>query len=218
MKPGELFLSVCGTLKNTSSSDADLTASTSTEATGQTPTKVCRDCSVELDDSNWAASFKKNDNTTCKSCYNTRHNEKNNPLNNKQRMYVNGKYIPNSHPLYKAGRYKSFDDAAFSGLENYERSTEGMVYIITNPAWPKWVKIGMAVDADDRCNGYQTSSPFRDYSVVATISTKDRRKAEALAHTIAEKLATERRNEWFKLKPSQAKQVLAQVETELNGL
>ena len=38
MKQGELFLSVCGTLKDTSSSDADLTVSTSTEATGQTPT------------------------------------------------------------------------------------------------------------------------------------------------------------------------------------
>ena len=117
----------------------------------------------------------------CKSCYKDKHNNNNNP----ERMWVNGKYVPKSHPLWKAGRYKSFDDAAFSGLVNYETSTEGMVYIITNPAWPKWVKIG---------------------------------KAEALAHTIAEKMTTDRRNEWFKLKPSQAKQVLAQVETELNGL
>lgn len=207
MKQGELFLSVCGTLKTTSSSDADLTASTSTEVTGQTHTKVCRDCSVELDDNNWAASFKKNDNTTCKSCYNTRHNEKNNPLNNKQRMYVNGKYIPNSHPLYKAGRYKSFDDAAFSGLENYERSKEGQVYIITNSAWPEWVKIGMAIDAEDRLNGYQTSSPFRNYRLMYSVSTDDRRKAEAAAHKAAEKVA-ERRGEWFKMSVGQAKECI----------
>lgn len=191
--------------------------STSTEVTGQTPTNNCNRCGSELNDDNWPNSWRKVNNLRCKGC-SKESNNKTNPVHNKQRMYVNGKYIPNSHPLYKAGRYKSFDDAAFSGLENYERSTEGMVYIITNPAWPKWVKIGMAVDADDRCNGYQTSSPFRDYTVVATISTNDRRKAEALAHTIAEKLTTDRRNEWFKLKPSQAKQVLAQVETELNGL
>lgn len=181
--------------------------STSTDEHGQTPTKVCRDCSVILNDSNWAASFKKNDNTTCKSCYNKRHNKKNNPLNNKQRMYVNGKYIPNSHPLYKAGHYKSFDDAAFSGLQNYERSNEGQVYIITNDAWPEWVKIGMAVDAEDRCNGYQTSSPFRDYKVRYAVSTKDRRKAESLAHKAAEKIA-ERRGEWFKMSVGQAKECI----------
>ena len=195
-----------------------MTASTSTEATGQIPTKVCRDCSVELDDTNWATYFKEHDNRTCKSCYNTRHNKKNNVITNKQRMTVNGKYVSRKHPLWKVGNYKSFNDAAFSSLVNYESSTEGMVYIITNPAWPKWVKIGMAVDADDRCNGYQTSSPFRDYEVVATISTNDRRKAEALAHEIAEGMSTERRNEWFKLKKSQAKQVLAEVESKLNGL
>ena len=40
------------------------------------------------------------------------------------------------------------------------------VYIITNDAWPDWVKVGKAVSADDRLNGYQTSSPFRDYGVI----------------------------------------------------
>jgi hypothetical protein len=122
-------------------------------------------------------------------------------------MYVNGKYIPNSHPLYKAGRYKSFDDAAFSGLENYERSKEGQVYIITNSAWPEWVKIGMAIDAEDRLNGYQTSSPFRNYRLMYSVSTDDRRKAEAAAHKAAEKVA-ERMGEWFKMSVGQAKECI----------
>ena len=30
---------------------------------------------------------------------------------NTNRMFVNGKYIPSSHPLHKPGRYKSLDDA-----------------------------------------------------------------------------------------------------------
>ena len=85
-------------------------------------------------------------------------------------------------PCTKQGDTRSFDDAAFSSLVNYKSSKEGQVYIIVNPAWPDWVKIGMAVDAEDRCNGYQTSSPMRDYKLVYTVDTKDRRKTEALAH------------------------------------
>lgn len=206
MKQGELFLSVCGTLKDTSSSDVDLTVSTSTEATGQTPTSNCNKCGSELTEDNWPNSWRKVNNLRCKGC-SRESNNKTNPVHNKERMYVNGKYIPNNHPLYKAGRYKSFGDAAFSGLENYERSKEGQVYIITNSAWPEWVKIGMAIDAEDRLNGYQTSSPFRNYRLMYSVSTDDRRKAEAAAHKAAEKVA-ERRGEWFKMSVGQAKECI----------
>lgn len=113
-----------------------------------------------------------------------------------RRMWVNGKEVSKSHPLYKAGRYKSFGDAAFSSLENYETAKEGQVYIIVNPAFPSWCKIGMAVDAEDRLKQYQTSSPYRDYKLVATYDTSDRRKAEKFAHDLLEK-RHERRGEWF---------------------
>lgn len=122
--------------------------------------------------------------------------KKRNKENNPKSMYVNGKYISRSHPLYKAGRYKSFGDAAFSSLENYESSKEGQVYIIVNPAFPSWCKIGMAVDAEDRLKQYQTSSPYRDYKLIATYDTSDRRKAEKFAHNLLEK-RHERRGEWF---------------------
>ena len=214
MKQGELFLSVCGTLKDTSSSDVDLTVSTSTEATGQIHTKVCRDCSVELDDTNWATYFKEHDNRTCKSCYNTRHNKKNNVVTNKQRMTVNGKYVSRKHPLWKVGNYKSFNDAAFSSLVNYESSTEGMVYIITNPAWPEWVKIGMAIDAEDRLNGYQTSSPHRDYVLEHYVASNDRRKSEREAHTRALPLASDSKGEWFKLSVEQAITILDNLDEQ----
>ena len=167
--------------------------STSTEATGLTPTNI----NTVFEDGEWWYHGQADGRRRV-----TAHNKKNN-----NRMFVNGKYVPQSHPLWKAGRYKSFDEAAFSGLQNYERSTEGQVYIITNSAWPEWVKIGMAVDAEDRCNGYQTSSPFRDYKVRYSVSTKDRRKAEAAAHKAAEKVA-ERRGEWFKMSVGQAKECI----------
>ena len=127
----------------------------------------------------------------------------------KKHMYVNGQRIPNTHPLYKAGRYKGFEEAAFSSLENYKESAEGEVYIITNKAWDGWVKVGMAVDAEDRLKNYQTSSPFRDYVLYYSYNTDDRRKAESKAHSRLEQLF-ERNNEWFKCTPQEAKGVLSE--------
>ena len=127
---------------------------------------------------------------------------------NKQRMSVNGTHIPMTHPLHKPGRYKSFEDAAFSSLEKYESSTEGQVYVIVNPNFPEWVKVGMAVDAADRLNGYQTSSPFRDYVLNYSWDVNDRRAAESDAHSELQKLY-ERRSEWFKCTPEQAQEVVS---------
>ena len=172
------------------------------ETTGQTHTDKCNSCGSELTNDNWPMSWRKRGDLRCKSC-----SKESNDKSNTSRMYVNGKYVPQTHPLYKAGRYKSFDDAAFSNLENYKRSKEGQVYIITNSAWPEWVKIGMAIDAEDRLNGYQTSSPMRDYKLMYAVSTDDRRKAEALAHKQADKIA-ERRGEWFKMSVGQAKECI----------
>ena len=121
---------------------------------------------------------------------------------NAKQMYVNGKYVPKSHPLYKAGRYTGFEDAAFSSLENFKDSSQGQVYIVTNPAWEGWVKVGMAVDAEDRLKNYQTSSPYRDYSLVYAIDTPDRRYTERMMHDILNGMMTlEKQNEWFKIEP-----------------
>ena len=115
-------------------------------------------------------------------------------------MYVNGRYIPMSHPLYKPGKYKTFNDAAFASLANYETSTEGEVYVITNPAWKDWYKIGKAVDARDRLNSYQTSSPHRDYVLITSKIVKNRGVAERMAHSLAEGLCRDRTHEWFYIK------------------
>jgi hypothetical protein len=126
------------------------------------------------------------------------------------KMWVNGKYIPKSHPLHKPGRYKNFEDAAFSSLAKYETSVEGQVYVIVNPNFSEWVKVGMAVDSEDRLNGYQTSSPFRDYALVSSWDVNDRRAAETEAHTELQKLY-ERRSEWFKCTPEQAQGVVSGI-------
>jgi len=124
------------------------------------------------------------------------------------RMWVNGKYVSKSHPLHKPGRYKTFEDAAFSSLAKYELSKEGQVYIITNPNFQDWVKVGMAVDSEDRLNGYQTSSPFRDYALYKSWPVSDRRSAESEAHAYLEK-TFDRKGEWFKCTPEEAESAIA---------
>tara|TARA_R110001592_G_scaffold15410_1_gene67193 strand:+ start:3159 stop:3806 length:648 start_codon:yes stop_codon:yes gene_type:complete len=120
-----------------------------------------------------------------------------NPKNNPLRMYVDGTYVSRTHPLYKPGRYKTFNDAAFSSLVNYVTAVEGEVYILANPAWKNWYKIGKAVDARDRWNSYQTSSPHRDYVLITSKLVKNRGVAEKMAHSLAESLSRKRANEWF---------------------
>jgi len=150
----------------------------------------CKDCGTQLlVGENWPVSQLNKATYRCNSCK---------KIHNDARMYVNGKYIAQSHPLYKPGRYKSFNDAAFSGLQNYNTTKAGYVYVITNAAWPEWVKVGMAIDADDRLNSYQTSSPFRDYELQYSVYCKDRRKLERKAHTAVGSIASDRNNEWFK--------------------
>tara|TARA_R110001632_G_scaffold199797_1_gene322336 strand:+ start:175 stop:558 length:384 start_codon:yes stop_codon:yes gene_type:complete len=127
-------------------------------------------------------------------------------------MFVNSKYIPQSHPLYKAGNYTTFNDAAFSTFDKLSKVLDGYVYVITNPAWEGWVKIGMAIDAEDRCNAYQTSSPFRDYTIEAYIAVKDRRKSEAEAHKKAKKIARQTIGEWFNIPIEEAKHIIEELQ------
>ena len=148
----------------------------------------------------------------CKVC-NKRQNDLMNPKTNCERMWVNGKYIPKSHPLHKPGRYRTFEDAAFSSLAKYETSVEGQVYIIHNPNFEGWVKVGMAVDSQDRLNGYQTSSPFRDYELYRCWDVSDRRATEAEAHAELAKVY-ERRGEWFNCTPEQAQAIVEVVVQE----
>lgn len=134
---------------------------------------------------------------------------------NKTRMYVNGKYIPKSHPMHKPGYYSSFEEAW--NHKELDAQKTGHVYAVRNPAWPQWVKIGMAVDANDRLKAYQTSSPHRDYQLLTFIETTDKRKAEALAHRLCGRVCDERNGEWFKM-PQDVAVVIIQGLKEVLGL
>ena len=173
--------------------------STKLEVVGQRHTKECIKCGVSLvSNKNWLDSDKRINIFICTTCKNKK---------NKQRMWVNGKYIPLTHPLHKPGRYKSFGDAAFESLDNYKTSKQGQVYILYSPAYPSWVKIGMAVDAEDRLKQFQTGSPYRDYILIKAYDTDDRRKAESEIHELLRKTHGSK-NEWFVIAAPVAKEIL----------
>ena len=46
---------------------------------------------------------------------------------------------------------------------------EGYLYLITNSAWPGWIKVGTTKNIKHRVRSYQTGSPFRDYQVVYSV-------------------------------------------------
>ena len=114
---------------------------------------------------------------------------------NVKRMFVNGVYIPTSHPLHKPGRYKSLDDAW--SHQKIEQTKEGEIYAITNTAWINWYKIGKAVNAKDRLNAYQTGSPFRNYELLMSYKADNRHVAERNIHKLLVKHKYNRRGEWF---------------------
>ena len=130
-------------------------------------------------------------------------NKKSNPKNNKRRMFVDGNHISIKHPLHKPGRYKSFDDAMFASITKDKQITDGNLYLITNPYFASlgWYKLGKAVEVDDRCNSYQTGTPFRDYYVIAHVFVNEYSKAEAeakdMAHKVSKTHDKDANGEWF---------------------
>lgn len=76
----------------------------------------------------------------------------------------------------------------------------GYVYAISNPAWPDFVKIGCAIDVYDRLKTYQTSSPLRDYRLIAYAFTEDRLGLESKLHSMYEG-----NNEWVRISQEDAK-------------
>jgi hypothetical protein len=71
-----------------------------------------------------------------------------------------------------------------AGLGNKQtRTREGFVYAITNPAFPGYVKIGRALDPEDRLASFQTGDPLRRYKLEGYRYSKDRYAAEQSVHS-----------------------------------
>ena len=140
--------------------------------------KCCNHCDVLLDNINWSIGNVRKNNYICRVC-----DSKKGKRNRLKRLAL------------------SIHQTA---LRQYNQVKAGHVYIISNPAWPEWVKVGMAIDAADRCCNYQTSSPFRDYVVEYSFASTNRREDESIAHQKLAAISQDRRGEWFKLPVAEA--------------
>lgn len=76
---------------------------------------------------------------------------------------------------------------------------EGYVYIISNPAHPGFLKIGVTQDIKSRLHVYQTSDPKRKYKVEYYIFHPDCYKAEKDIRERIKPFALSIRNEWYEI-------------------
>ena len=74
----------------------------------------------------------------------------------------------------------------------------------------------MAIDAEDRLNSYQTSSPFRDYVLDYSKYFSNRRNAEAIAHRNIGKVAQIVKGEWFYVYKKTAIKIIEEIVDEAN--
>ena len=176
----------------------------------------CYGCNAELTDTNWVLGNKKHNVKQCKKCLsksNAKKNPSHNVITNKNMLYIDGKYISRKDPRYKMfrpGNYKT-KDGLLEVSNVGTNKKEGYIYVLVNPHFENWVKIGMAEDVDKRLSQFNTAYPKRDGQMVYTVKVSNMRKAEKKAHTIAGKLAKRTEKEWFTLTVGQAIDILNRV-------
>ena len=102
-------------------------------------------------------------------------------------------------------------------LKQYNKQKDGYVYVISNPAWKGWYKVGMAVDSQDRCGSYQTSSPHRDYRLEFSKYFLNRKVAEEIAHDVIGEISLDRNGEWFKVHVNRIRKIIKGIDYEISA-
>ena len=158
---------------------------------GNLPVKHCNRCATELIvGETWGAGNERACNYMCNSCE---------------------QKISRYNRLKRLARMVSR-----SVMKQYDTAKDGYVYIISNKAWEFWYKIGMAIDAEDRLNSYQTSDPYRNYVLEYSKYFSNRRNAEAIAHKNIGRISVKRKGEWFYLNLGDAKKIIEEIVDEAN--
>lgn len=84
-----------------------------------------------------------------------------------------------------------------------KKSNIGYIYILTNPAYSEYVKIGKSIKLGMRLSTYNTGSPFRDYKYEFVLETNKTSEIESYFNTNFESS-----NEWYKMSIDEAKQII----------
>ena len=104
-----------------------------------------------------------------------------------------------------------------NALRQYNKQKDGYVYVISNPAWKGWYKVGMAVDSQDRCGSYQTSSPHRDYRLEYSKYFLNRKVSEEIAHDVISEISLDRNGEWFKVSVNKIRKIIKGIDYEISA-
>ena len=73
----------------------------------------------------------------------------------------------------------------------------GYLYIITNVAFPGFVKVGVTEDIKSRLHVYQTSDPKRSYKIEYYVFHPDCYSAEKKIKEMMHRFAKSIKNEWY---------------------
>lgn len=87
----------------------------------------------------------------------------------------------------------------------------GYLYIIINPIYKGWVKIGTTGNLKQRLHTYQTGDPFRKYTIIFSLYHPKFREAEKILKTTMKPFSTEIKGEWYKVDLNMAKSRLHEV-------
>lgn len=85
---------------------------------------------------------------------------------------------------------------------------EGFVYIISNIAYPDWIKVGMAFDYEKRLNVYNQYDPESKFKIIGIRWTDNRRILENKILEDMSQVALKQRGEWFRIEKETALDIL----------
>ena len=100
----------------------------------------------------------------------------------------------------------------FEGQREQSKDRRGSVYVISNPAFPGYVKVGRAMDVEDRLSSYQTADPLRRYKLEGYVNFADRYAAEKEAHRLL--LPYWAGGEWFLVNTEEALRVIQSIHSD----
>lgn len=75
----------------------------------------------------------------------------------------------------------------------------GYLYIITNEAFPGWVKVDTTANLTKRLYTYQTGDPFRRYKIRYSLHHPKFRDAEQKIKEVMKHFAKNIKNEWYEV-------------------
>jgi hypothetical protein len=75
----------------------------------------------------------------------------------------------------------------------------GYLYIITNKAFPGWVKVGTTTDLTKRLHTYMTGDPNRGYVIVYSLHHPKYKEAEKQIKETMKAFAKQIKGEWYEV-------------------